>query len=166
MCSCRSRATSEDISLDTAHFSFSLYSPIWFSIDWHQITEFYMIALTDGTNKINLAILIREYLKVCFELEIFLEEMLMLLESGSEPLKSWKSLIVLSWIANRVKVSSHAPFPGICSWPIQKQGSSCSWMSIEFSVHRPSELCPHCGTLQQRHRQIANRGKLWFCVSP
>lgn len=26
-----------------------------------------MIALTAGTNKINLAILIREYLKVCFE---------------------------------------------------------------------------------------------------
>ena len=47
-----------------------------------------MIALTDGTNKINLAILIREYLKVCFEQEIFSEEMFMFLESGSEPLKS------------------------------------------------------------------------------
>ena len=125
-----------------------------------------MIALTDGTNKINLAILIREYLKVCFEQEIFSEERFMFLESGSEPLKSWKSLIVLSWIANRVTVSSHAPFRGICSWPIQKQGSFCSWMSIEFSVHRPSELWPHCGTFQQRHRKIANRGKLWFCVSP
>lgn len=33
-----------------------------------------MIALTDGTNKINLAILIREYLKVCFEQEIVSEE--------------------------------------------------------------------------------------------
>lgn len=28
-----------------------------------------MIALTAGTNKINLAILIREYLKICFEQE-------------------------------------------------------------------------------------------------
>lgn len=128
MHSSRSRGTSKDISLDTAHFSFSLevYSPIWFSVDWHQITEFYMIALTDGTNKINLAILIREYLKVCFEQEIFSEETFMFLESGSEPLKSWKSPIVLSWIANRVTVSSHAPFLGICSWPIGWALSSVS----------------------------------------
>ena len=28
-----------------------------------------MIALTAGTNKINLAILIREYLRICFEQE-------------------------------------------------------------------------------------------------
>lgn len=38
---------------------------------WQHIIEFYMTALTDGTNKINLALLIREYLKVCFEQKIF-----------------------------------------------------------------------------------------------
>lgn len=46
-----------------------------------------MIAVTDGTNKIYLTVLIRRCLKVCFE-QAFFVEMFMLLKSGSEPLKS------------------------------------------------------------------------------
>lgn len=98
--------------------------------------------------------------------ENFWEEMFTLLESGSEPLKSWKSLIMPSWMASWATVTSCAPFPGISRRHTQKQGSSHSWMSTEFSVHRPCELCPHCGAFQQRHRQTANREELWFCVSP
>lgn len=46
-----------------------------------------MIAITDGTNKIKLAIFIQEHLKVSFE-QAFLKRNVYAFEECSEPLKS------------------------------------------------------------------------------
>ena len=95
MCRPRAMATSEDISVDTAHFSFSLLSLQSHLVQhrgelthWQQIIEFYVTALTDGTNQINLAILIREYLKVCFEQKFFEKKCLRFWRAAVSP---WKA---------------------------------------------------------------------------
>lgn len=121
----------------------------------------YMTALIDGTNKINRAILIREHLKVCFEQEfLFLEEMLLLLNSGIEPLKSWNSLCLVG--LHTGPVFSH-PFLGISTSTYTKaRVTQESWISsflcvsAESSVLRPLLWCISAKA------QIANRKNFDF----
>lgn len=70
-----------------------------------QKSEFYMIALTDGTNKINLAILIREYLKVCLEQEFCKKKCLCFWRVAVSP---WKAKML--WL-HRVGLQTELQFP-------------------------------------------------------
>lgn len=71
--------------------------------------------------QINLAIFIREHLKVCFEQGFFLEEPWMLLKIVSEPWKSWNWLC---WVGLQTGPQFPLPltFPGISTLTYINQG--------------------------------------------
>lgn len=115
-------------------------------------SEFHIIVLADGTNKIYLTILIREYLKIFFKEKCFWKKYLC---SRRVALSTWKAKF---WpCQNGLRMTLQVPLMGssrqlILCWPRQPRiilenkghpGSPHS-TSAEFSAHRPYELCPPC----------------------
>jgi hypothetical protein len=168
-----SMANSKATPLDAAHFFCNPKSTFPFDsapgelTHWHKIIEFYMIALADGTNKMNLAILIREHLKVCFEQKCFQKKCLCFWRVA---LSSWKgvNLIMSSWIANWATVS-----PSSCSLPEHCHGDLCKCRDHPGETGFPTLQCVQssvptghlnyalaCDAFQQRHRLETGRTDL------
>lgn len=129
-----------------------------------------MIALTDGTNKINLAILIREYLKVCLEQEFCKKKCLCFWRVAVSP---WKAKML--WLY-RVGLQTELQFPLMLpSQALRADLYTSKGHPGEVGLNPLLDECrvqcpqaiwtlPSLWCISAKHR--LQTGRTWFCVSP